>query len=83
MYSEVEVVAMIELKPCPFCGGKAILYKHACTKSEYAAFVCCDECREMIREQYGGSYEAAAMKAAKSWNRRTDNYKNCGAKAVE
>ena len=44
MYSKVEVVVMIELKPCPFCGGEAEAYyvidgsfACSCTSCNYAS----------------------------------------------
>ena len=44
MYSEMEVVVMEELKPCPFCGNKAEAYSIidgsfacSCTSCSYAS----------------------------------------------
>lgn len=57
----------IELKPCPFCGYDDINV----TEQEDADSSCrwwlwCDRC--------GGSITASSMeKAAKMWNRRSDN----------
>ena len=47
---------MMELKPCPFCGGKAILYTHY--------FCICSECQASTRA-YGTPEETV-----EAWNRR-------------
>lgn len=60
---------MTNLKPCPFCGGKASL-----VYLEPVSWVVCQKCgavSAMARDSYevGDSKE----KAAEAWNRRTDN----------
>ena len=72
---------MTELKPCPFCGGRAELrdVSHGIGKEQFA--VVCNECgaSSRARKPYGNykrSYyrETARIEAqaytAKEWNRR-------------
>ena len=60
----------IELKPCPFCGGKAVLHVNSgvcviCTKCESKTMTLADG-------QYGGRYSGDAVKSViEKWNRRT------------
>ncbi len=60
----------MELKPCPFCGGKVVEY-HA--KSENPAidlgyrFFCANNCCMQVR-----FYETKKL-AAKDWNKRVKN----------
>ena len=68
---------MEKLKPCPFCGGEAVVYKFhrpgfhmEC--EEYCGYVYCNECDMTISRQYGESYEDAATKAIKVWNTRVE-----------
>lgn len=51
----------IKLKPCPFCGGKAI------ANGINIAWVRCSECGSETAV-YG-----SAKKAKEAWNRRADN----------
>ena len=59
-------MSKIELKPCPFCGGKVT--KKTSPFAGTQMFVCktcgADVCF------YGAEYEP---KATEAWNRRTDN----------
>ena len=62
---------MVELKPCPFCGGKALLsHDHA---GIGASYIRCEKCGlESIR--FLKSFEIASDdKAVEFWNRRADN----------
>lgn len=52
-----------ELKPCPFCGGKAV-HKHNDITGDY---VFCEKC--FARSFFGANKRAATMK----WNRRVND----------
>ena len=49
---------MAELKPCPFCGGEAVLY------GQVFYYIVCKSC---LAESKGNYSEQAAIEA---WNRR-------------
>ena len=53
-----------ELKPCPFCGGKPVIYK---SMSDRRAWVMCSECGATSPS---GFREKTAIKA---WNRRAND----------
>lgn len=63
--------AMIGLKPCPFCGGKAVLFVNGGAK------VICDNCRVQtdvyidIRTSMCATGDSAIERAVNAWNRRT------------
>lgn len=59
---------MIELKPCPFCGGKARLIAH----HGGGIFVFCSKCRARTDLHCDAmEYETHAVaNAIKAWNRR-------------
>lgn len=58
---------MGELLPCPFCGGKAELWRaHPENPKRKAWVACMDRCAVMTKE-----YETN-QEAAKAWNRRLD-----------
>ena len=54
-----------ELKPCPFCGGKAYVGIY-----EYATIVICDQCGAQTAEVGISPYYAAKDEAIKRWNKR-------------
>lgn len=54
---------MAELKPCPFCGGKAKHFQNTI----FGYFVGCTKCR--MRTDYYGSKGSAT----RAWNRRVGN----------
>lgn len=51
-----------ELKPCPFCGGEAVL----CENTDYA-YVYCKECGSQTDESHGTAGAAVA-----AWNTRAE-----------
>ena len=58
----------MELKPCPFCGGEAIIYKE---KGEVT--IACKECQCGTAYINGASpIETKIEVAAKDWNRRVE-----------
>ncbi len=52
------------LKPCPFCGGKPVIYK---SMSDRKAWIVCSECGATSPSSFR---EKTAIKA---WNRRTND----------
>ena len=65
---------MIELKPCPFCGGEAIIRRTSVSNwlGEPRDFtVVCRECDASVRKFYPKEKEAI-----EAWNRRADNEAN-------
>ena len=56
---------MAELKPCPFCGGEAIVYRHESRRSYVAS---CKTCQIFM---YWGSKKLAI----EHWNKRSDKPK--------
>ena len=58
---------MDELKPCPFCGGKAKLDWY--TLPKYECVICCNIC-SLRFGRYLGRDEKQAIEA---WNRRHDD----------
>ena len=65
------MIKMPELKPCPFCGGKALL-DHVQTGLG-ASYIRCEKCGlESIR--FIKSFEVASDdRVIEYWNRRADN----------
>ena len=64
---------MTELKPCPFCGGKAEVFSDVTFKAETGEkiaeikfFAWCTDCPALV----SGDTENEAIDA---WNRRTNN----------
>ena len=74
---------MMELKPCPFCGGKPYLEKSSRAflggESQRVSYVRCTKCEarspKIPISRYGHScYSIDAQNAAaEAWNRRADN----------
>jgi Lar family restriction alleviation protein len=59
---------MAELKPCPFCGGKAVMHDQQVAEDCVETWVECDDCGVRTDPVEGAYSERPA--AAYSWNRR-------------
>ena len=57
-----------ELKPCPFCGGKAQLEHDGITVNSY---VRCFECHARTKAIAVAPYHCSDDKAIELWNQRT------------
>ncbi len=68
---------LIELKPCPFCGGAAeLVYAPVNLADKIPCFgVSCKSCKIMIGTVSAGSTDffRTAHKAVAAWNRRADD----------
>lgn len=62
-----------ELKPCPFCGGKAQLDHDGLADYSY---VRCMECHARTRDIAVASYHCSDDKAIELWNHRADVLEN-------
>ena len=58
-----------ELKPCPFCGGEAILQE---TGSSWCNVIC-DKCGAMTKCILNNCEYSSKDKAIEAWNRRAGN----------
>lgn len=67
-----------ELKPCPFCGGKASLnYERIPGENKgFWAQVICNGCYGRSGGTWAGSYSAAERIETKAWNRRANDVIN-------
>ena len=61
----------VELKSCPFCGGKAEIQRHKFTGCPDSYGVKCERCKTQGYQFWESEDEAAAV-----WNRRVDNEDN-------
>ncbi len=62
---------MDELKPCPFCGGKAIYTDNFDTDSNGGEYVTCTHCQMSTVLIYGIMEDAKPL-LAQRWNRRAE-----------
>ena len=60
-----------ELKPCPFCGGKARMHVAFASGGDHSVgvYVECPECRSQSGTKWD---DGAQEKAAEGWNRRAE-----------
>lgn len=64
---------MSELKPCPFCGGKACMITHRFNRWPNTYSVKCLDCYVQTPLSY-----ATEQEALNAWNRRVDTPHKCG-----
>lgn len=57
-----------QLKPCPFCGGKAEL-----VDTGYWSSVMCEQCKAVSKSFNHSGKHCSADKAIEAWNRRVNN----------
>ena len=62
-----------ELKPCPFCGGEAVLEPYKARKGYEANIQCNGGCLALMRTITYDTEEEAVNNVVKAWNRRADN----------
>ena len=74
-----EALARIKLKPCPFCGGEAVMYHQSGKYADYDAdYVYCMSCGCQTKlfqffKGAGQTREDNEREAMNAWNRRVDN----------
>ena len=61
---------MEELKPCPFCGGEAVLVEKTSYGGNIFVRVECKLCGAMAGNESISLYHSAAERAIERWNRR-------------
>ena len=66
-------MANTELKPCPFCGGEAVLEPYKARKGYEANIQCNGGCLALMRTITYDTEEEAIENVVKAWNRRADN----------
>ena len=62
----------MELKPCPFCGGKAMIEESSVRKG-YEAVIVCTGCLVNMPTITYDTQEDANNAAIEAWDRRVDN----------
>jgi hypothetical protein len=62
---------MTDLKPCPFCGGKAEQFA-GCRTDFFLTVYCTDCLAEIKAEPDGKADDAGWSKAVEKWNRRVN-----------
>ena len=65
----------INLKPCPFCGGRAVVEAKTFDVFNVGAYVFCTECgaRTKVFNSHTGLYRESEKLAADAWNKRIDD----------
>lgn len=63
---------MSKLKPCPFCGGEAIM-RHISSIMDVFSYVTCTRCGVQSPNFKVSSEYASDDKAAEAWNRRAND----------
>lgn len=59
------------LKPCPFCGGQAILWYGTGSNGElYSAGIECSKCQASVPQLWRSDLETAQAEVREAWNRR-------------
>lgn len=66
---------MDELKPCPFCGGEALLEPYRARKG-YEASIQCNQCLCSMSTITYDEEETAIEDIVKAWNRRVNDGKS-------
>ena len=69
-HKQMESYFSKELKPCPFCNGKAVLVQWRDTKKPNATWIECGGCEVMTSSFHDKEYVKAIAKAVRVWNRR-------------
>lgn len=72
---------MTELKPCPFCGGKAVLHEaYKTERVECRAYIRCDNCGAHVGDDYPPTHlfeiSDSTRNAIEKWSRRAE--RTCG-----
>ena len=62
-----------ELKPCPFCGGKAVLEPFRARKGYEAVIQCNGGCLALMRTITYDTEEEAVEAVKNAWNRRAND----------
>ncbi len=62
----------LELKPCPFCGGEALLIQ---SDIDGMSYVTCNRCLCKTADVYYYAVDCPNEKAAEKWNKRVENDK--------
>ena len=63
----------IELKPCPFCGGTAKLYREQGIGGYFGSVIRCEDCGAKAAWKQISYTTACDHEAAEAWNRRAND----------